>query len=78
MPCNIRKKVIRPPNNSVLLKINFSQPKHMLWVLKRTVSWRRFLEHPKHMFKLMVKKIITFYIKKVPLTGTMVLSKFHF
>ena len=25
----------------------------MLWVLKRTVSMRRFIEHPKHMFKLM-------------------------
>ena len=29
------------------------QPKHMLWVLKRTVSMRRlFSEHTKHMFKL--------------------------
>ena len=30
-------------------KINFliSQAKHMLWLLKRTVSMRRF-EHPKH------------------------------
>ena len=25
----------------------------MLWVLKRTVSSRRFFEHTKHMFKLM-------------------------
>ena len=36
----------------------------MLWVLKRTVSlktvsMRRFFEHPKHMFKLMGKTIIT-------------------
>ena len=33
----------------------------MLWVLKRTVSMRRFFgsfEHPNHMFKLMDKKII--------------------
>ena len=39
-------------------KFNFviSQPKHMLWVLKRTVSMRR---HPKHMLKLMGKKIST-------------------
>ena len=30
----------------------------MLWVLKRTVSMRRvFFEHPKHMIKLMGKKI---------------------
>ena len=39
----------------------------MLWVLKRTVSLRRFFwshldgsfEHPKHMLKLMGKKIFT-------------------
>ena len=30
----------------------------MLWVLKRTVSMRRFFEHPKHMLKLTDKKII--------------------
>ena len=50
-----------PPDQSVLQKIIFliSQPKHMLWVLIRTVSMRRSLEHPKHMFKLMGKKIIT-------------------
>ena len=35
-----------------------SQPKHMLWVLKRTVSTRRSFEHPKYMFKLIDKKII--------------------
>ena len=33
-----------------------SQPKHMLWVLKRTDGS---FEHPKHMFNLMGKKIIT-------------------
>ena len=34
----------RPPDKSVWSKINFliSQLKHMLWVLKRTVSMRRF------------------------------------
>ena len=33
-----------PLDKSVLLKSNFlvSQPKHVLWVLKRTVSMRRF------------------------------------
>ena len=36
-----------------------SEPKHMLWVLKRTVSMRRFFVHPKHMFKLMDYKIFT-------------------
>ena len=30
----------------------------MLWVLKRTVSMRRFFWAPKHMFKMMDKKII--------------------
>ena len=28
-----------------------SQPKHTLWVLKRTVSMRRFFEQPSHVFK---------------------------
>ena len=36
-------------------KLLISQQKHMLWVLIRTVSMR-----PKHLFKLMDKKIITF------------------
>ena len=47
----------RPPDKSVYWKtICFiSHPKHMLWVLKRDSSF----EHPKHMFKLMGKKIIT-------------------
>ena len=52
-----------PPDKSVLLKNIFliSQSKHMLWVPKRTLSMRRFFGpngHPKHMFKLMGKKII--------------------
>ena len=35
---------VRPPYKSAYLKIILliSQPKHMLWVLKRTVSMRRF------------------------------------
>ena len=42
-------------------KINFliSEPKHMFWLLKRTVSLRRFFEHPKQVFKLMDKKKFT-------------------
>ena len=38
----------RPPDKSEYLKIIFliSQPKHMLWVLKRTVSMRRFFRLP--------------------------------
>ena len=37
-------KIVRTLVKSVYQKINFliSQPKHMLWVLKRTVSMRRF------------------------------------
>ena len=40
---------IRTLVKSAYKKINFliSQPKHMLWVLKRTVSMRRFFEAPK-------------------------------
>ena len=38
----------RPLVKNVYQKINFliSQPKHMLWVLKRTVSMRRFFGAP--------------------------------
>ena len=38
----IRTYVTRPPDKSALLKIIFliSQPKHVLWVLKRTVLIR--------------------------------------
>ena len=36
-----------------------SQPKHMLWVLKRTVSYRTVnIERPKHVLKLIDKQII--------------------
>ena len=37
-------EIIKPPDKSAYWKINFliSQPKHMLRVLKRTVSMRRF------------------------------------
>ena len=31
----------------------------MLWVLERTMSMRRFLEHPQHLLKLIGKKIMT-------------------
>ena len=36
----------------------------MLWVLKRTVSIRRFFERPKPMFLLMDKKILTILCPK--------------
>ena len=34
-----------------------SQPKHMMWGLKRTFLIRRFFEQPKHMLKIMGMKI---------------------
>ena len=37
----------------------------MLWVLKRTISMRRFFWAPKHMLKLMGKKIFTFLRWKI-------------
>ena len=43
----------------------------MFWVLKRTVSMRRSFEHPKHMFRLLGKKIITNSPSKFCLTGPM-------
>ena len=63
--------VSRPLDKSAYWQNIFliSQPTHMLWVLKRSVSF----EHPKHMFKLIGKKIITIlrYIFFFLLTGTM-------
>ena len=41
-----------------------SKLKHMLWVLKRTVSMRRFFWAPKHMLKLMGKKTFTKFTQK--------------
>ena len=66
--CFIRSSLIsvfpvcysRPLVKSAYQKINFliSQPKHMLWVLKTTVSMSAF-DRPKLMFKLMDEKIFT-------------------
>ena len=39
------------PENYVLIP----QPKHILWVLKRTVLMGRLFKHPKCMFKLMIE-----------------------
>ena len=51
----------RPPYKSVYWKTIFviSHPKHMLWVLKNRLNETFYFESPKHMFKLMGKKIIT-------------------
>ena len=57
----------RPLAKSVYQKFNFliSKPKHMLWVLKRTVSMRRFFWAPKHMLRLMGKEILTSLSSKI-------------
>ena len=49
----------RPPDKSAYWKIIFliTQPKHMLWVLKKPYRGDRSFEHLKHMFKLMGKEI---------------------
>ena len=62
---NLDAKAITSLVKSVKLKIIFliSEPKHMLWVLKITVSqppkWDCSLKHLKDMIKLMGKKIFT-------------------
>ena len=45
----IRSHFNRPLDKNVQIKFNsiIHQPKHMLWVLKRTVSMRRFFWGPK-------------------------------
>ena len=54
----------RPLVKSAYPKNNFliSQPKHMLWVLKRTVSMRRFFWAPKTYLK--TDGYLQFYAKK--------------
>ena len=52
------KDKIGPQIRVIISKFIFliSQPKHLLWVLKRTISLRSTFEHPKDMFKLIGKK----------------------
>ena len=47
----------------------------MLLVLKNTSYWNGSFEHPKHMFKLMGKKMITILCYNICLTGPMVYAK---
>ena len=49
----------------------------MLWVLKRTISMRRFFENLKQMFKLMGMKIITILVYKCPYYQTPVSFIFY-
>ena len=51
-----------------------SHPKHMLWVLKRTVSIRRSFRAPKHMFNIGEKKKYVVGTKKNHLIETVLLS----
>ena len=62
---------IRPPDKSAYWKpISFiSHPKHMLWVLKRTISMRQFFGHPKRMHK--IRKYLSIYVHKISLSGSM-------
>ena len=46
----------------------------MLWVLKRTASMRRSVEHPKQMFKLMGKKIFTILCSNLCLSKPIILA----
>ena len=41
-----------------------SQPKHMLWVLKRTVWLKGYVGHPQHMLIMTDKKIFTIVSRK--------------
>ena len=64
----------RRPHKSAYLKIIFliSQPKHMLWVLKRTVSMRLFFWAAKtHVFNWWISKWSQFYADILYLTGPM-------
>ena len=44
------------------------QPKHMFWVLKRTVSMRRFFKASNYRLNLICKKILRFYAQKLCLS----------
>ena len=53
--------VFRAPDKSAYLETIFfiSHPKHICWVLRRTISMSRYFLAPKHIFKLKGKEIIT-------------------
>ena len=57
-PFQTFSSVCTPKNN-----LFFSWPKHILWILKRTVSDGSF-EHPKYMLSMMGKKIFTILLSK--------------
>ena len=59
--------IYRPPDKGVYLKIILliSPSKHMLLVLKRKSAMKGSFKHPKYMFKLIGKKIITILHSKI-------------
>ena len=62
--------------------ILISQPKHILWILKRTVSMRQTFLYPNHMLKLMGKNIFTtlrstIYFHICSTRGVVVASSIH-
>ena len=64
----------RPSDKNVYLKINFliAQSKHMLWVLQRTVSMRRFFWAPKICYlSSWIRKYWQLYTPNVCLSGCM-------
>ena len=68
---------VRPSVKSVYQKINFliSQPKYMLWVLKRTLSLRRFFLAPKTYVQTDgLENIYKFTLNNVCLSKTMICS----
>ena len=48
-----------------------SQPKHMLWVLKRTIAMRGFFKTPDNRLNLMNKKIFIILSSKIVFIWTM-------
>ena len=62
----------RTPEKNIFLIL---QANIMMWVLKRTVSVRRFFEYPHHMFSLRNKKILQpFYTQNLGSTGAFLLK----
>ena len=61
----VKTKIFRTLVTSAWRKFNFliSQPKHMLWVLKRIVSMRRFFWAPKTYVNWWVRKYLHFTLK---------------
>ena len=56
--------LIRPLSVYQKLFFLISKPKHMLLVLKRTVSMRPFFWHTKHVLKLIGRKLFTIFTLK--------------